>query len=64
MNIHPINNKKDYETAMKRIDFLMNAKKKSKEMDELEVLSVLAEKYEDEHFPIASPDQVEVIKLN
>ncbi len=41
----------------------MDAKRNTSEMDELEILSVLVEKYEDEHFPIASPDPIEAIKF-
>lgn len=63
MNIHPIKNKKDYETALRRVETLMDAKRNTREMDELEVLSVLVEKYEDEHFPIATPDPIEAIKF-
>ncbi len=63
MNLRPVKSKKDYESALKRIESLMDAKKNTPEMDELEVLSVLVEKYEDEHFPISPPDPVEAIKF-
>ena len=63
MNIHPIKNKKDYEAALRRIESLMDAKRNTRELDELEVLSVLVEKYEDEHFPISFPNPVETIKF-
>ena len=63
MNIYPIKTNKDYKTALKRIESLMDAKRGTREMDELEILSVLVEKYEDEHFPISSPDPIEAIKF-
>jgi HTH-type transcriptional regulator / antitoxin HigA len=63
MNIKPIKNKKDYDGALKRIESLMDAKRNSPDFDELEVLSILVEKYEDEHFPIKSPDPIESIKF-
>jgi HTH-type transcriptional regulator / antitoxin HigA len=63
MNIKPIKNKKDYDATLKRIESLMNAKRNSPDFDELEVLSILVEKYEDEHFPIKSPDPIESIKF-
>jgi len=63
MNIHPIKTKKDYEIALRWVENLMDSKKNTKENDELEVLSILVEKYEEEHFPIASPDPVEAIKF-
>ncbi len=63
MNIHPIKNDRDYRSALLRIESLMDAKRNTPAMDELEILSVLVEKYEDEHFPIQSPDPVEAIKF-
>ncbi len=63
MNIQPIKNKKDYEATLKKIESLMDAKRNSPDFDELEVLSILVEKYEDEHFPINSPDPIESIKF-
>ena len=32
-------------------------------MNELDVLSILVEKYEEEHFPIEAPDPIEAIKF-
>ena len=63
MNISPIKTKKDYEQAMLRLDDLFDAKKGSPEGDELEILSMLIEKYEDVHFPIDLPDPIEAIKF-
>ncbi len=63
MNIKPIKTKKDYEQAMLRLEKLFDAKKGTPAGDELEVLSLLVEKYEDEHFPIDLPDPVEAIKF-
>lgn len=63
MNIKPIKNKKDYNTALKKIESLMDAKRNSPELDELEVFSILVEKYEEEHFPISNPDPIESIKF-
>ncbi|MBP7738536.1 MAG: transcriptional regulator [Spirochaetes bacterium] len=63
MNIKPIKNKKDYDGALKKIESLMDAKRNSPDFDELEVLSILVEKYEDEHFPIKSPDPIDSIKF-
>jgi len=63
MNIKPIKTKKDYEAAMTRLETLFDAKKGTSKGDELEVLSLLVEKYEDEHFPIDLPDPIEAIKF-
>jgi HTH-type transcriptional regulator/antitoxin HigA len=63
MTIKPIKTKKDYQNALERLEKIFDAKKGSPEGDELEVLSILIEKYEDEHFPIGFPDPIEAIKF-
>jgi HTH-type transcriptional regulator/antitoxin HigA len=63
MTIKPIKTKKDYQQALERLEHIFDAKKNSKEGDELEILSILIEKYEDEHFPIGFPDPIEAIKF-
>jgi len=63
MNIQPIKTKKDYQKALKRLEQIFDAKVGSKEGDELEILSILIEKYEDIHFPIDLPDPIEAIKF-
>jgi HTH-type transcriptional regulator / antitoxin HigA len=63
MTIKPIKTKKDYNQALKRLEKIFDAKKGSKEGDELEVLSILIDKYENENFPIGLPDPIEAIKF-
>lgn len=63
MNIRPIRTKKDYEQALIRLEFLFDAKKGTEKGDELEILSMLIDNYENEHFPIDLPDPVEAIKF-
>jgi len=63
MTLKPIKTKKDYNQALERLEKIFDAKKGSSEGDELEVLSILIEKYEDEHFPIVLPDPIEAIKF-
>ena len=63
MNIKPIKTKKDYEQAMLRLENLFDAKKGTPKGDELEILSMLIEKYEDDKFPIDLPDPIEAIKF-
>ncbi len=48
----------DYERTLARIEELMDAAPGTPEMDELEVLSVLVEKYEDERYPVDMPDPI------
>jgi HTH-type transcriptional regulator/antitoxin HigA len=63
MAIKPIRGEKDLALALKRIDELIDATPGSEEYDELEVLSVLVEAYEDVHTPIPSADPIETIKF-
>ena len=58
-----IKNEKDYDTALSRIDQLMDAKSGTAEMDELELLTALVEMYEERHFPISPPDPIDAIKF-
>lgn len=63
MNIKPIRSKKDYQTALERLQKIFDAGSGTKEGDELELLSILIEKYEDEHFPIDAPSPIEAIRF-
>jgi HTH-type transcriptional regulator/antitoxin HigA len=63
MTVKLIKTKKEYQQAMERLEMLFDAKKGTEEGDELEVLSILIEKYENEHFPIDLPDPIEAIKF-
>lgn len=62
MDIRPIRKAKDYEQALERLEQIFDAKKGTKDGDELEVLGILIENYENKHFPIDLPDPVEAIK--
>lgn len=53
----------DYQKALKRLEEIFEAPNETPEGDEAEVLSILIEKYEDEHFPIGPPDPIEAIKF-
>ncbi len=63
MEIKPIRTEKDYEKALKRLEVIFDARPKTKEGDEAEILSILIEKYEDVHYPIEAPDPIEAIKF-
>lgn len=49
--------------ALQRLEEIFDAKPNSKEGDELEILSILIEKYESKNFPIDMPDPIEAIKF-
>lgn len=63
MNVKPVRNKSDLRNALARIDKIIDAKRGTPEYDELEVLSILVEAYEEKHCPIPPPDPVEAIKF-
>jgi len=63
MNIKVIKTEEDYNQALKRLEVIFDAPVDSKEGDEAELLSILIEKYEDEHYPIEAPDPIEAIKF-
>jgi HTH-type transcriptional regulator/antitoxin HigA len=63
MNIKVIKNESDYQKALERLEVIFDAPIDSPEGDEAEILSILIEKYEDEHYPIGPPDPIEAIKF-
>jgi HTH-type transcriptional regulator/antitoxin HigA len=63
MNIKPIKTEKDYEAAIKRLEKIFDASPKSKDGDEAEILSMLIDNYENQYYPIESPDPIEAIKI-
>ena len=63
MKITPIKNEKDYQNALNRLEVIFEAKKGTEQGDELEILSILIDNYENEHFPIEMPDPIEAIKF-
>ncbi|MFA5359223.1 MAG: helix-turn-helix domain-containing protein [Patescibacteria group bacterium] len=63
MSIKPIKKHKDYEAALKKVEKLWEAKPNTKAGDELEVLTILIEKYEADTYKILPPDPIEAIKF-
>lgn len=63
MTIKPIKTKKDYQQALARLEIIFDSKKGSANGDELEILGMLVDHYENNHFPIGFPDPVEAIKF-
>ncbi len=63
MNIKPIKTKKDYEQALARLEIIFDAKKGTPKGDELELLGMLIDNYENEKFPMGFPDPIEAIKF-
>ena len=63
MTIKPIKTKKDYQQALARLEVIFDARKGSAEGDELEILGMLVDNYENANFPVGFPDPVEAIKF-
>jgi HTH-type transcriptional regulator / antitoxin HigA len=63
MTVKPIKTKKDYQNALKRLEIIFDAKPGTTQGDELELLGILIDKYEQENYPIGFPDPIEAIKF-
>ena len=63
MEIKPIKTERDYNQALERLEQIFDAKIGSPEGDELEVLGILINQFENEYFPIGLPDPIEAIKF-
>ena len=63
MKINPIRTKKDYHLALQRVDKIFDSKKGTSTGNELEILSILIDVYESQHFPIENPEPIEAIKF-
>jgi len=63
MKLKPIRSDLELDRALKRIDELWGAKPGTAKGDELDVLMLLVESYEEEHFPIPASGPIEAIKF-
>lgn len=63
MSLKPIKTEKDYRNALEHLEVIFDASIDTKEGDEAEILSLLIENYENEHYPIEAPDPIEAIKI-
>jgi len=64
MNIKPIRTEQDYEEALAQIDAVFDAQPGTPDGDLLELLTLLVEAYEEQHYPIAPPDPIEAIEFH
>ena len=53
----------EYKAALKRLDEILDAESGTLESDEADLLVLLVEKYENEHYHIDDPDPIEYIKF-
>jgi len=65
MLLKPITNESQYDEALDRIDVLMelNPTLETELSNELEILVILIEKYEEKNWAISEPDPIEAIKI-
>ena len=63
MNIKPIKSEYDYQEALQRLDELFDAKIGTSESDEADILALLIDNYENEHYPIDAPDPIDAIRI-
>ena len=63
MELKPIKTEMDYRDALKRLEEIFNAKFGTPESDELEILGLMVDDYENKYYPIDAPDPIEAIKI-
>jgi HTH-type transcriptional regulator/antitoxin HigA len=63
MDIRPIRDEKDYQKALERLEVIFDAKRGTKQGDELEILAILIDNYENKNFPIGMPDPISAIQF-
>ena len=63
MELKPIKTEADYRDALKRLERIFDAKSGTPESDELEILGLMVDDYENKHYPIEAPDPIEAIKI-
>lgn len=56
MRSKPIKSEKDYRNALERLEVIFDAPIDTKEGDEAEIISLLIENYENDHYPIDLSD--------
>ena len=65
MKVKPIRTRKEHKEALLRVQelFDLDPKEGSAHSDELELLAMVVEEYEDLHHPIPPPDPIDAIKF-
>jgi HTH-type transcriptional regulator/antitoxin HigA len=63
MNFKIIKTEKEYDQALERLNEIFDATPNSEEGQEAELLALLIENYEDEHYKIDTPDPITAIRI-
>jgi len=62
MTLRTLKTEADYREALAEIESVFNAEANTPEADRLDVLAMLVEAYEEEHYPIPAPDPVAALE--
>jgi HTH-type transcriptional regulator / antitoxin HigA len=63
MELKPKKTETDYRASLKRLEEIFDATLGTAESDELEILALMIDDYENKLYPIDSPDPIEAIKI-
>jgi len=63
MNIQPIKSEFDYRQALKKLEIVFDALIGTPESDEADMLGLIIDEYEKNHYHIDAPDPIEAIKI-
>ena len=63
MELKPIKTEADYRAALRRLEEIFDANLGTPESDELEILGLMVDDYENKHYLIEDPDPIEAIKI-
>ncbi|OJV19986.1 MAG: transcriptional regulator [Dyadobacter sp. 50-39] len=58
-----IKTEEEYKVALNRLGEVFNAPEGTPEGDECDLLALIVGAYEDEHYPVESPDPIDAIKI-
>lgn len=63
MLIKILKSEEEYTSALERVEEIFDAETGTPEADELDLLYLVIQKYEDEHYPLPSTDPIEAIEF-
>ena len=62
MTLRTLKTEADYKEALAEIDRVFDAELNTPEADHLDILALLVEAYEEQHYPIPAPDPVAALE--
>ena len=63
ITVSPIHTEEDHQAALKEIELLWDSEDGSAESERMDLLVLIVEAYEAEHFPIPAPDPIDMIEF-